>query len=231
MEPKELRARIAGLKREKKAEEERRGLRRGEREAIAETREAKRERRIAGVGLAVEKAKVYKALPLPHIRPRDEEERVRQAELRAKKAEAEARRQIALSKRRREVAETKTATTKAEAEARVAEREAKKTRLLTERELRAERLKPYTRAATKTAKVIGAVGVEVGKGVIETGKLAVKGLQKLGEAGMKPRPPARREQPLDFGIDLGLGGPAPARKPRKPEKPYREPPLDLSIRL
>ena len=56
MQAAELRKRIAKLKREKAAEEERMELRGMEREAISEAREATRARRISGIGLAVEKA-------------------------------------------------------------------------------------------------------------------------------------------------------------------------------
>jgi len=216
MDEAELKRKIARLKREKKEEEERRKLRGMERGAISEAREAKRERRIAGVGLALEKAKVYKALPLPRIGG-DEEERVRRAEQRAAKAEAEARRQIALSQRRTEVAESKAKATKAEAKALAAERGAEKARLLTERELRVARLKPYTEAA----KAAGKVGLEVGKVGVGLGRTAWRGLERLGEMGKETPKRPRREAPLDMGIDLGFGTPEP-RRPAAPRPPRRK---------
>ncbi len=217
MKVEELRRRIARLKREKKAEEERRELRGEERVAIGEAREAKRARRVAGIGLAIEKAKVYKALPLPRIRRKDEEERLAHAERQAEEAEAKAAKQIALSQRRTEVSRTRREVAKEEAEAKAAEREARKARLLTERELRTERLRPYTEAATRTGKVVGKVGIGLGKGII-------RGLQKLGEEGQKPRVP-HKEAPIDFGFGEGK------EEPRKPKRPFKEPPIDIDIRL
>ena len=237
MDAAELKRKIARLKKEKKEEEERKKLRGMEREAISEAREATRERRISGIGLAVEKAKVYKALPIPHIRPRDEEERIRKAEQRAEKAEAEAARQIALSRRRTETARVRTETTKAEAAQQAAEREAKGARLLSERELRAARMRPYTEAATKAAKVTGKVGLEAGKVGLGLGRAAWRGLEYLGKEGQKaPRQP-RRETPLDLGqIDLGFG--PPRKRTREEEEDvlglrpkHKEPPLSLDIKI
>ncbi len=219
----ELRKRIAKLKREKVVEEERMELRGLEREAISEAREATRSRRISGIGLAIEKAKVYKALPLPRIRRGDEEERIIHAEKRAEEAEAKAAKQIALSQRRTEVSRAKRESTKAEAEVRAEEREAKKARLLTERELRAERFRPYTEAATKTGRVAGKVGVGIGKVGIGIGKGVVKGLQKLGEEGQRPRTP-HKETPVDLGF--GKGEPV-----KKTVKRIEDTPLDLDIRI
>jgi len=223
MQAAELKKRIARLKREKVAEEERKELRGMEREAISEAREAKRARRISGIGLAIEKAKVYKALPLPRIRREDEEERVARAEKRAEEAEAKARKQIALSQRRTEVSRAKREAAKAEAEAKTEEREARKARLMTERELRAERLRPYTEAAAKTGRVAGKVGLELGKAGVGISKGIVKGLQKLGEEGQKPRKP-RGEPPIDLGFGTGV--------PKKgAERRIEDTPLDLDIRI
>ncbi len=103
MEEREIRRRIALAKKERVAEERRRGLRVDERKAIMESRTAKRERRAASFGLAFEKAKIYKALPFPRVGPRDEEEELRRSERSAKREGAKAKRQIALSQRRVEV--------------------------------------------------------------------------------------------------------------------------------
>ncbi len=224
MRAEELRKRIAKLKREKKEEEERRGLRGMERVAISEAREAKRARRVAGIGLAIEKAKVYKALPLPRLRRGDEEERIARAERQAEEAETKARKQIALSQRRTEVSRAKREATEAEAHQRAEEVTEKKARLMSEKELRTERLKPYTIAAARTGRVAGKVGVGVGKGVLGAGKLVFRGLQKLGEEGQRPRVP-HKEAP----IDLGFGTDEPKKK--KPERPYKELPLDIDIKL
>lgn len=220
----ELKKRIARLKREKEAEGERRELRGMERTAISEAREAKRARRISGIGLAIEKAKVYKALPLPRIRRGDEEERLERAEKRAEEAEAKAATQIAMSQRRTEAARARREAAEEEAKQRAAEREEKKARFLSERELRAERLKPYTRVATRTGRVAGKVSKEVGKAGLGLGKGLVRGLQYLGKEGQKPR-----KQPTHgLGkIDLGLG----TDEPKKPERPFEEPKIDIDIRL
>ena len=219
MDAQELKRRIARLKREKKEEEERRELRGVERGAIAEAREAKRERRIAGIGLAVEKAKVYKALPLPHISRRDEEERVRRAEERAEKAEAKATREISMSERRMAATRAKSEAAEAERKQRAEETESRKARMLTERELRAERMRPYREAASRTAKGVGVVGRETGKVAIGLAKIPVGIIKQLGEESRKyaeahpeskqaARKPERgepyKEPPLDFGIDLGI---------------------------
>lgn len=202
MDAAELRQKIARLKKEKKEEEERGRLRAMEREAISEAREATRERRISGIKLGVERAKVYKALPLPRLRPRDDEEAVRREERQAEKAEAEARQRIALSQRRAEAARAAAAATKAEVEQRAESREAKRARLLAERELRKERLRPL-----KT------IGKGVGKVVTEIVKVPIAGVQYLGRESAKyerahplpktPAKPKERKRPeIDTKIEL-----------------------------
>lgn len=205
----ELRLRIARLKKEKKVEEERGRLRAVEREAISEAREAKRERRISGVRLGVEKAKVYKALPLPHLRPRDDEEAVQRAEKRAERAEAEASRRTALSQRRTETAASTAAAAKAEAAQKVEEKEAKRAQLLAERGLRAERTRPYREAV----KALGAVGKGVGKVAVEIAKVPISGVRYLGKESAK----YEREHPLP--------------KPRERPKPQRGSEIDTGINL
>lgn len=204
-----LRQKIARLKKEKKEEEGRGRLRVLEREAISEAREAKRERRLSGVRLGIEKAKVYKALPLPHLRARDDEEAVQQAERRAEKAEAEASKRIALSQRRTETSTATAAAAKAEAAQKIEEKEAKRALLLAKRGLRAERMQPYRQAA----KALGAAGRGLGKAAVEVVKVPISGIRYLGEASAKyerehplpkqqERPKPRRETGIDTSINL-----------------------------
>ncbi len=90
----------------------------------------------------------------------------------------------------------------------MAEKRAKRSRILTEKELRREQLQPVTRAVSQT-----------GKGILGAGKLIASGIKKLGEMGKTQPPPAKKSQGINMDIDIGFG---------KGGK-TGEPPLDLGF--
>ena len=152
-----------------------------------------------------------------------EERATLKAEKKFQRAETEYKRRAALIHRKTEAEAKKTvaeAQLKAKREAQLRalkeSRETRKARLLTEKELRAEQIRPYKEAVVKAGKGVYAVG----KGVISA---AGAGLKKLAEASKeyeRQHPQTRSARParpsgLDLNIDLGLPKGAPPKQTGK----------------
>ena len=185
------------------------------------------------------KRKILKAkVKMKRRKERGEEEAVGKVEKKAFRTEKEAERKAKLAERKvaaaakaREAEAVLRAQREAEKKGLLLGRKARKARLLSERELRAAQLKPYTEAARK-----------VGEAGIGLGRTAWRGLERLGEMGKEPPKRPRREAPLDLSIDLGFGPPR-REVPRRPRElledddplglrpKHKEPPIDLDFTI